>query len=386
MREKRADGIVWRHNAVPGGRYSGLIAEATRAGGTVDLDALTGLLIQSVAEGHWLTTDPGPVVEFADGPAEFLFAQAGTSHADRTLLAVGRPEPPREVRDVVYQRGYPLPDLFAGRPVDRGHLIPYSGGGQYGPNLYVQDRALNRGWSRDGRGYRALERAAVAGAPEALMFARPLYVDDTDVPGFIDLGVVTTSDVAVHRFRNRFDVAEDRREMSVVLPGATNAQIGALGEETASVLLTENFDATLVAMGDAGLPRDGARQDLDLLAVIDGELIAYEVKTRYAATKAGRLTRAGNLLRPRLQRGRTAGGGQASQPYVAERLAGQIDVGEGYEGIVVQIIAVDFVAMRAQFFQVNDAGTALRPSGPPIDCADAARRALNQIADHRGQL
>lgn len=114
--------------------------------------------------------------------------------------------------------------------------------------------------------------------------------------------MATVADVAVHRFRNRFDVAEARRELSIVLPGATNAQLGALGEETASVLLTEDFNATLVAMGDAGLPRDGTRQDLDLLAVVDGELIAYEVKTRYAARKAGRLTRAGNLLRPQLQR------------------------------------------------------------------------------------
>ena len=50
-------------------------------------------------------------------------------------------------------------------------------------------------------------------------------------------------------------------------------------------------------MGDADLPRDGTRQGLDLLAVFDGELIAYEVKTRYAATKAGRLTRVQRVAR-----------------------------------------------------------------------------------------
>ncbi|WP_155725977.1 hypothetical protein [Mycobacterium avium] len=156
---------------------------------------------------------------------------------------------------------------------------------------------------------RAALGASKTGGPGTSMFARPVYVDDTDVPNFIDLGVITATRVAVHRFRNRFDAVEARRELSIVLPAATNAQVGALGEETASVLLTENFDATLVAMGDAGLPRDGTRQDLDLLAFIDGELIAYEVKTRYAATKAGKITRAGNLLRPRLQRPRTSGSG-----------------------------------------------------------------------------
>ncbi|ORM38086.1 hypothetical protein [Williamsia sp. 1135] len=378
--------MTWQLNDIPDGQYADLIATARCGIGLIEHQVLIDRLMQSVAEEHCRGASPGSVVEFDDGPVTFLFALAGTSHADRTLLAVGRPERPHEVRDVAYQRGYPLPDLFAGRPVDRGHLIPYTGGGQYGPNLFVQDRALNRGWSRDGRGYRALERAAVAGAPDTLMFARTHYIDDTDVPGFIDLGVATASDVAVHRFRNRFDSTEARREMSIVLPGATNAQIGGLGEETAAVLLTENLDATLVAMGDARLPRDGTRQDLDLLAVVDGELIAYEVKTRYASTKAGRVTRAGNLLRPRLQRSRTPGTGQASQPYVADRLAGHIEVGDGYEGIVVQIIAVDFVAMLAQWFDVNDSGSGLRPAGPPIDCTDAALRALQQIVDHRGQL
>jgi hypothetical protein len=38
------------------------------------------------------------------------------------------------------------------------------------------------------------------------MFARPRYVDDTDVPGFIDLGVATATEIAVHTFRNRFDI------------------------------------------------------------------------------------------------------------------------------------------------------------------------------------
>lgn len=373
---------------MPAGQYAALAAAATRDG-ILDLTAFTETLQQSVAEDHWRTACPGPLIEFNDGPATFLFAQAGDTHADRTLLAIGHPEPPREVRDVAYQRGYPLPETFAGRPVDRGHLIPYTGGGQYGPNLFVQDRALNRGWSRDGRGYRTLERAAVAGSPNTLMFARPRYIDDGDVPGFVDLGLATSNGFAVHTFRNRYDPGPDganRRNLSIVLPGATNAQIGALGEETASVLLTEVFDATLVTMGDAGLPRDGPLQDLDLLVIIEGELVAYEVKTRYASTKAGRLTKAGNLLRPPLQRSRTAGGGQASQPYVAERLKAHLDVGEGYAGIAVQVIAIDFVAMLAQGFHVNDGGKGLRPAGPPIECAAAAQQALNQIVKHRGQL
>jgi hypothetical protein len=369
--------------------YAGVVEESRRRNGVIDHAKLTGLLMQCVAEDHGRTTGSGALVEFTHGPASYLFAQAGASHADRTLLAVGRPEPPEDARDVTYQRGYPLRETFAGRPVDRGHFIPYSGGGLYGPNLFVQDRALNRGWSRDGRAYRGLERAAVAGGPSAVMFVRAHYADDSDVPVFVDLGVASGAQVDVRRFRNRFDDAtcsgEDR--LAITLPAATDAQIGALGEETAAVLLKTVLDATIVAMGDAGLPRDEGRQDLDLLAIVDDHLIAYEVKTRYISTRAGRLTRTGNLPRPRLRAARRPDAHrQASQGYVADRLRDHVDTADGYEGIDVRVIAIDFMAMLAQQFAVNDAGGGLRPLDPPIDCTAAARQALAQIIDHRGHL
>src|SRR5680860_1114883 len=128
-----------QHSGSPATEYGDLIEAARRGGGAIDHDTLTDLLMQSVSEDHWRTQGPGPLVQFTDGPATFLFAQAGVSHADRTLFAVGHPEPPHDARDITYQRGYPLPETYAGRPVDRGHFIPYSGGGQYGPNLFVQD-------------------------------------------------------------------------------------------------------------------------------------------------------------------------------------------------------------------------------------------------------
>lgn len=79
-------------------------------------------------------------------------------------------------RDAGYQRGYPLPGRLAGLPVDRGHFAPYTAGGLLGPNLFVQDRALDRGWSTGGRRHRALERTPVAGSPASLMFVSPLTV------------------------------------------------------------------------------------------------------------------------------------------------------------------------------------------------------------------
>lgn len=83
---------MWPHNAVPDGQYTDLIAAATRTGGVIDQHALATLLIEQAAADHRRTTAPGPLVEFNDGPATFLFAHAGTSHADRTLLAIGHPE------------------------------------------------------------------------------------------------------------------------------------------------------------------------------------------------------------------------------------------------------------------------------------------------------
>ncbi len=325
------------------------------------------------------------LVAFTHQGTEFLFDT--DPEFNRTVLAVGHPKAPLEQRDVSYQRGYPLVETFGGRRVDRGHFIPYTSGGTYGPNLYVQDRALNRGWSREGRQYRAIERRAATSGPDSLMFAYPLYIDDTSVPGFIQLGLVTSAAQKTQIFRNRFDelaiTGADR--LLVELSGATDAQVGALGEETAAVLLQDEFDAILVALGDTGLDRAEGRQDLDMVAVVEGVLVAFEVKTRYSSQRAGRVTRAGNLPRPRLRRTST-GHRQGSQPYIADRIASIANVDNGYEGVEVQLVAVDFVAMLAQFFRIDDRGDRLTPLGPPRPCRDAAARALDRILVHRGHL
>jgi hypothetical protein len=133
--------------------------------------------------------------------------------------------------------------------------------------------------------------------------------------------------------------------------------------------------------------REQCRQHLDLLVIVDGAPVAVEVKTRYTSARAGRLTRAGNLPRPRLRRAaREDGHRQGSQPYVAARVQGWIDTGNDYAGMDVRAIVVDFVAMLAQQFAVNDAGTGLVALGPPVDCAEAAREALAVIVEHRGYL
>ena len=328
------------------------------------------------------------LVEFEHGPASYLYDAAGGAQSERTVLVACRPVRPRTERDSGYQAGYPLPEPVGGRPVDRGHFVPHSGGGLFGPNLFVQDRALNRGWSRQGRLYRALETRAVVGA-RATMFVRPEYDDGSDVPAFLDLGVIDDRGVAVHRFRNRYDrpLRPGDDELEVALNGAVSAQVGALGEETAAAFLTMEHGATVVAMGDAGLPRDGARQDLDVLAVLDGALIAFEIKTRFMGRAAGRHTRAGNLPRPRMRRASMGlGPRQGSQEYVAARLKDFVDVGGDYGGVEVRVAAVDFRLMEIQQFALNDSATLLTPIGGPADCREAARLAFSAIVGHRGHL
>ena len=87
--------------------------------------------------------------------------------------------------------------------VDRGHLIPHLSGGQFGPNIFRQDRALNRGWSPEGRRFRALEREAAA-SPGTFYFGHLLYDDDSAYPVAIEIGITRGGTLHAERFQNRF--------------------------------------------------------------------------------------------------------------------------------------------------------------------------------------
>ncbi|ERK73552.1 hypothetical protein N136_00110 [Leifsonia aquatica ATCC 14665] len=321
---------------------------------------------------------------FEDNGVEFLFD--ANPAFDRTVLAIGRPRAPIAPRDVQYQRLHPLAD-GAVRRFDRGHFLPYTGGGGFGPNLFPQDTALNRGWSKEGREYRAFERRAIAAGSESSMFSYPTYIDGTTTPGFIQLGLISRTIRETQIFRNRYDEAallgDDR--LTAELRGATDQQIGGLGEETVGVFLRRELGFEIITMGDAGMERTDGRQDLDIVAMLDGTLIAYEVKTTYTSRRAGKRSKAGNLSRPRLRR-TLSGSRQASQPYAADRLTNTIDTGGDYEGVDVQVVVVDFELMALQFFDVDDCGRRVTAAGPVLPCRDAAEEALQIILDYRGHL
>lgn len=108
---------------------------------------------------------------FEQSGATYLFDLASTVEVpweDRTVAAWAVTPTAVTHRDRAYQRGFPMTP-GTGAPVDRGHVIPHLSGGEFGPNIFRQDRALNRGWSEEGKRYRTLEREA-ASAPGTFYF------------------------------------------------------------------------------------------------------------------------------------------------------------------------------------------------------------------------
>ncbi|MDR2487807.1 MAG: hypothetical protein LBD12_07560 [Clostridiales Family XIII bacterium] len=341
---------------------------------------------------HYIDTVEGTpdICAFSYGSGRYLFDCCGhelTEGEDRTILAFACPQNPKNPRDDAYQRGYPIPGTCANRLLDRGHYIPHTGGGLFGPNLFAQDRVLNRGWSEEGRQFREMETLAVTD-PDAWYFVRPCYIDNSAFPYLLEVGLLQGGELTVKRFRNRFDAAALPRgigtaaTLEALLPAMSASQFGALGEETVAVWLEKDCDAIIVSMGDATMPRTQHLQDLDLVAILGEELICYEVKTRYLSKAAGRLTRKGNLRAPRVK-GAQNSARQASQEYLAQRLETIIDTDPAvFAGVESRVIVVDLKGMLLQAFWVDDRGRNLKAMDQPTPCRIHAEGALERTIDY----
>jgi hypothetical protein len=143
--------------------------------------------------------------EFEQSGARYWFDFASSEdlpHEDRTVAAWALTPSLVHRHDKSYQRAFPMV-ADERSPVDRGHLIPHMSGGEFGANIFRQDRRLNQGRSEQGRRYRALERAAAA-VPGALYFGHLLYADDTAYPRYIEIAVLLPGrTLQVERFDNR---------------------------------------------------------------------------------------------------------------------------------------------------------------------------------------
>ncbi len=94
----------------------------------------------------------------------------------------------------------------SGREYDKEHFIAHSLDGAVDRlelNVFIQRRDLNRGWSVQGKLYRAMEKYCVL-KPGTFCFSRPLYEDQTSRPAFLEFGVLKeTGELWVARFDNR---------------------------------------------------------------------------------------------------------------------------------------------------------------------------------------
>jgi hypothetical protein len=182
--------------------YTGLVQDLTAPLAPADVGQV---LLDAAADRYVHVCRECSLVQFMQSGATYLFdfaSAAGAKQEDRTVAAWTVTPATAGQRDVSYQRGFPLPPDPDGALVDRGHLIPHLSGGEFGPNIFRQQRALNRGWSPEGKRFRALEREA-ASRPGTFYFGHLLYGDDTAYPTEIETGVVRGERIHMERFRNR---------------------------------------------------------------------------------------------------------------------------------------------------------------------------------------
>ena len=108
---------------------------------------------------------------------------------------------PRNVTALGWPGLLPTPRLWSGSGLDRGHFIAHGAGGGLDLNLFPQLALLNRGWSRQGRLWRQLERYA-ARNPGTPLLVRPIYRDDSWRPSVLEFGLIIEDTFRVEGFIN----------------------------------------------------------------------------------------------------------------------------------------------------------------------------------------
>lgn len=131
---------------------------------------------------------PTGVVSVTESAFEYLFdycSEVAPEREDRLVVVFGRSRRAEGKRDAARLRGWPGSDARG----DRGHFIAHSAGGGLDINLFHQNARLNRGWSDEGRRYRAMEKY-VAGHEGTFLFSRPIYSDTSARPSELEYGIL----------------------------------------------------------------------------------------------------------------------------------------------------------------------------------------------------
>lgn len=168
---------------------------------------------------------PTNITEMWSNEFSYLVDLEGSDHCDgrgpqppgvfpRTVVAFGRSKPPgreRKTDDLRLRRWMgPTRDVM-GQARDKGHFIAFSLGGDViagEPNIFAQRRDLNRGWSEPGKVFRQME-ALAASIPGTMFFHRPIYLTESDVPDFLEVGLITLEKgLWVEAFDNRVNATD----------------------------------------------------------------------------------------------------------------------------------------------------------------------------------
>jgi len=109
---------------------------------------------------------------------------------DRVIAVLGTSAREEQRRDSSRIRRWGAPtDELLGAYRDKGHFMAHCIGGGLDVNLFSQERRLNRGWSPQGKTYRQMENYCYE-QPGTFCFSRPIYVDGSSVPRWLEFGVL----------------------------------------------------------------------------------------------------------------------------------------------------------------------------------------------------
>ena len=199
--------------------YNAILATVTDR----DLDEIIAFMVAElpyVWREAYLVMTPRQtdICRFELGSFEYIYDDYGTleakgmvpydSKAEARLVAVlGRSTPQKHKRDDYRLRGWiGATEAYFGRRWDKGHFIAHSIGGAVDRaevNVFIQRRDMNRGWSGEGKRFRAMEKYCALN-PGTFCFNRPLYIDGSAKPAFIEFGVLTINkELWVECFDNR---------------------------------------------------------------------------------------------------------------------------------------------------------------------------------------
>ena len=191
-----------------------------------DYEKSVGFLKESISnlfiEDYYAQFPNSEILEFNVNGYTYLFdlnietESNKIEKTDRVVAVYGRISLTNAKRDSNRMKGFigPFTKLTKYKDFDKGHFISHKINGNLDQNLYPQLKELNRGWSKQGKLFRYLERYCEQN-PDTFLFTRPIYTDLSWIPRFIDYGIFTKEfGLLLNRFDNKIIHTDNRLDGS----------------------------------------------------------------------------------------------------------------------------------------------------------------------------